>query len=102
MTKPQHHLPYSELAALPMLSYLWEEISMDMIVDLPRYKLGNRVYDSILVIVNRLIKTSIYIPITKKLTNSMLADLFLEKVFVNYSIPKGIILDRGSIFTSGF
>jgi hypothetical protein len=43
---------------------------------------------------------SIYIVYNKTCIAEDLIDLFYEEIIYKYSIPKGIVLDRGSIFTS--
>lgn len=101
-SKARHHLPYSELAPLPVPNIPWQEITMDIITDLPPCEKGNKVYNAILVIVDRLTKVSIYLPTTKKLTNDGLASLYLEYIYPHFGLPSGIISDRGTIFTSGF
>ena len=61
---------------------------------------NDRVYTTILVIVDRYTKIAIYIPITKKVRASKLVDLYLEYLIPRFGIPKDIIIDRGSVFTS--
>jgi hypothetical protein len=80
----------------------FEELSMDFIVDLPLSTHNERVYDSILVIVDRFTKMSIYIACNKTCIAENLADLFFEEIICKYSIPNRIVLDRGSIFTSAY
>ena len=45
---------------------------------------------------------ALYLPIVKTITIAELADLFLNEVVRRFRTPKGIISDRGSIFTSKF
>ena len=59
-------------------------------------------YDSILVIVDRYTKMACYIYITKEVIVEELAELFMIFIFKDFRIPKGIILDRGLVFTSRF
>jgi penicillin V acylase-like amidase (Ntn superfamily) len=75
---------------------------MDFIVNLPPSTCNGRVYDAILIIVDRFTKMSIYIAYNKTCTAEDLADLFYEEVICKYSIPKGIVSDRGSVFTSAY
>ena len=101
-TKARRHRPYGELASLPLPSRPWQEISMDLITDLPPSKRGDRVYDAILVIVDRYCKMHRYLPITKTCTAAELATLLRDEVVVRYGMPQGIVSDRGSLFTSAF
>ena len=80
----------------------WEEITTDFITDLPPSKGVGRVYDSILVIVDRFTKLFRYIPVQKTITAPELAELFIQHVYKYFRCPKGITTDRGSIFTSKF
>jgi hypothetical protein len=75
---------------------------MDFIVNLPLSTYDGRVYNSILVIIDRYTKMSIYIVCNKTYTAEDLIDLFYEEIIYKYGIPKGIVLDRGSIFTSTY
>lgn len=101
-SKPRHHRPYGELTALPIPQRPWQEISMDFITALPEIECEKRIFDSILVIVDRFTKYALYIPCTKRITSDGLANKFLRYVFKPYGIPEGIVSDRGSIFTSAF
>jgi len=60
------------------------------------------VYNAICVIVDRYTKMALYLPIVKTITVTELADLFLNEVVRRFGTPRGIVSDRGSIFTSEF
>jgi hypothetical protein len=60
------------------------------------------VYNAIYVIVDRYTKMALYLPTVKTITVTKLADLFLNEVVRRFRTPKGIISNRGSIFTSKF
>ena len=72
---------------------------MDFITDLPRSVGESMAYDSILVVVDRYTKMSLYIPVTKKITAEELAKVFLRRVIGVFGAPHGIVSDRGSVFT---
>ena len=101
-TKAKRHLPYGELSSFPVPSKPWQEITLDFITDLPPSKFRGKVYDSILVIVDRYTKLARYIPTTKTITAAELAELFVLRVFRDFGLPAGITSDRGSVFTSKF
>ena len=101
-TKTRRHRPYGELAALPCPDRAWQEISMDFITDLPPSKRNACVYDAILVIVDRYSKMNRYIPTTKTCTAADLAVILRDEVVSRFGLPKGIVSDRGSLFTSEF
>lgn len=76
---------------------------MDFITGLPPISVyGNKVYNSILVIVDRFSKYAIYKPVSKQVTSDRLATIFLDRIFKDYSMPKGIMTDYGTTFTSSF
>ena len=103
-TKTPRHLPYGKLTSLPQPTGPWSEISMDFITDLPESPDGDPkvLRDSILVVVDRYTKMSIYIATNKTVTAEQLAEVFLQRVIRSFGLPKGIVSDRGSVFTSKF
>jgi hypothetical protein len=76
-----------------------EEIGMDYIVGLPRTQAG---YDSIWVIVDRLMKVAHFIPVKATYSRAQLAELYMFQIVCLHGIPKKIMSDRGSQFTSKF
>jgi len=77
---------------------------MDMITGMPPLvnPVTTKLYNAVLVIVDRFTKYALYIPSTKLLTSSALAELIFHHILCIYSLPIGIVLDYGSIFTSNF
>ena len=75
---------------------------MDFITGLPPSKRTDVVYDSICVVVDRFSKMLRYLPTIKTIDAPALADLFFYEVVCRYGMPKGIVSDRGSVFTSAF
>src|SRR5437868_7993568 len=57
-------------------------------------------YDDILVAVDRLTKMSHFIPCRKDINAKQFVIVFLKEIFRLYELPRDIITDRGSIFTS--
>lgn len=96
----RRHRPYGELQPLPVPNGPWQELTMDFITDLPPSKTRGRVWDAILVIVDRYSKMSLYIPAEKTWKAEDLADAFIERVISRFGVPKGIVSDRGSLFIS--
>jgi len=70
----------------------WIYISADFITKLP---LVQR-YDSILVVVDRLIKMVYFIFTTEKTLAEGLARLFRDNIWKLHGLPESIILDKGS------
>jgi len=59
-------------------------------------------FDTILVIVDRLSKQAIFIPIHNTITSAELAHLFVTHVFSKHGVPSHVTSDRGSEFVSHF
>jgi len=75
---------------------------MDFIIGLPPTKIRTgEVANTILIIVNRYTKFLGYFTILIIITVVKLADLFLER-WLLFSILRGIISDRGTVFNSAF
>jgi hypothetical protein len=72
---------------------------MDFIVGLPRTRAG---YDSIWVVVDYLTKAAHFIPVKTTYNNTVLAELYMSRIVCLHGIPKKIISDRGTQFTSHF
>ena len=72
---------------------------MDFITGLPRTKFG---YDSIWVIVCRLTKIAHFIPVKTTYTSAKLADIYMKRIVCLHGVPKSIVSDRGTQFTSHF
>jgi len=75
----------------------WIHISADFITKLPIAQ-G---YNSILVVVDRLMKIVHFIPTTEKTLAEGLARLFRDNVWKLHRLPESIILDRGLQFAAG-
>jgi transposase InsO family protein len=96
----KRHRPYGNLQSLETPLGPWTDLSMDFITDLPPSRGRQGVYDAILVITDRFTKMVLYTPTTKKVTAEELADIMLERVIPFAGVPRSIVSDRGSQFTS--
>jgi hypothetical protein len=72
---------------------------MDFITGLPCTQKG---YDAIWVIVDRLTKVAHFIPVKTTYKVSQSAELYMARIVSLHGVPKKIILDRGSQFTTRF
>ncbi|WVZ93551.1 hypothetical protein U9M48_039522 [Paspalum notatum var. saurae] len=97
--KAEHQRPAGLLQPLKILEWKWEEISMDFIVGLPMTQKG---YNSIWVVVDRLTKVTHFIPVNTTYSGARLAELYISRIVCLHGVPKRIISDRGSQFTSHF
>ena len=98
-TKASNHLPYGLLQPLPIPDKSWEQISMDFITQLP---LTNDGYDAIFVCVDRFSKMAHFVPTHTTVTVQDTAKLYLDNIFRIHGLPKVIVSDRDSKFTSHF
>jgi hypothetical protein len=86
------------LKQLPVLEQPWNSISMDFIKKLPP-SVG---FDTILVIVDRFTKQSLFIPMYDTITPVMLAKLFVLHIFSKHGVPSHVTSNHGSEFVSSF
>jgi transposase InsO family protein len=77
----------------------WEGIAMDFIMGLPRTQSG---YDSIWVIVDRLTKVAQFTPVKTTYSRLRLAELYKSRIVCLHGVPKKIVSNRGTQFTSKF
>jgi hypothetical protein len=87
------------LQPLPILEWKWETISMDFITGLPRSAKQTNV---IMVVVEKLRKVSHFIPIKSTYKEIDIANIFMKQIFRLHGMPKEIISDKDTKFTSNF
>ncbi|WVZ49090.1 hypothetical protein U9M48_000471 [Paspalum notatum var. saurae] len=97
--KAEHQKPAGLLQPLKIPEWKWEEIGMDFIVGLPRTQSG---FDSIWVVVDRLTKVAHFIPVKTTYSGAKLAELYISRIVCLHGVPKKIVSDRGTQFTSHF
>jgi transposase InsO family protein len=72
---------------------------MDFILGLPRTQSG---YDSIWVIVDQLTKVAHFIPVRTTYFRPQLVELYMSRIVCLHRVPKKIVSNRGTQFTSKF
>ncbi|GJQ92731.1 putative reverse transcriptase domain-containing protein [Tanacetum coccineum] len=97
--KAEHQKPSSLLVQPEIPQWKWDNITMNFVTKLPRTPSGN---DTIWVILDRLIKSSHFLPMRENDPMDKLARLYLKKVVTRHGIPVSIICDRDGRFTSNF
>jgi hypothetical protein len=97
--KAEHQRPAGLLQPLKVPEWKREEISMDFIVGLPRTRDG---YNSIWVIVDCLTKVAHFILVRTTYTGAKVAELYMSRIVCLHGVPKKIVSDRGTQFTSRF
>ena len=87
----------SQEKAAPL--WKWEIIKMDFITGLPR---SRNQYDSIWVIVDRLTKSTHFLPVRSNYSGDDYAKLFIVQIVRLHGAPVSIISDQGTHFSSQF
>jgi hypothetical protein len=88
-----------QMQPLTIPAWKWDDISMDFMVRLP---LMPRKHDSIWVIVDRLTKTSHFIPVHTTYSAERYAEIYVDLVVRLHGVPKTILTDRGTQFVARF
>ena len=86
------------LEPLPIPTRPWESVSMDFIVNLPKFK-GCR---TLMVVVDRFSKYATFVPATKDCPAEEAAKLFMKHVVKYWGVPRTIVSDRNPRFTGHF
>ncbi|GJS80876.1 putative reverse transcriptase domain-containing protein [Tanacetum coccineum] len=89
--KAEHQRPSGLLVQPEIPQWKWDNITMDFITKLPKSSQG---YDTIWVIVDRLTKSAIFVPIRETDPMEKLARMYLKEVVTRHGIPVSIICDR--------
>jgi hypothetical protein len=98
-TKAEHQKPAGLLHPLQIPQWNGDKIGMDFIVILPCTWDG---YDSIWVIVDLLTEVVHFILVKTTYNGAMLAELYMYQIVCLHDVPKKIVFDRGTQFTSHF
>jgi hypothetical protein len=97
--KAEHRHPTGLLQPHVIPESKWEIISMDFIFGLP---LTERRHDLIFVVVNTLMKSAHFFPMSMTYQGPDIARFFSSEILRLRGIPKRIISNRGSMFTRQF
>jgi hypothetical protein len=87
------------LQPLLIPEWKWETISMDFNIGLPKSAKQN---DVIMVVVDKLSKVAHFIPVKSTCKAIDIASIFMKEIFRLHGMPKEIISDRDTKFTSSF
>jgi hypothetical protein len=95
---------YGLLKSLKALKGVWKYVVLDFIIKLPPSieLITGVVFDSILVIIDRLTKYGYFILYKESLLAEKLVYIFNKYIIGNYKILKKIISDRDKLFTLRF
>ncbi|GJY57310.1 putative reverse transcriptase domain-containing protein [Tanacetum coccineum] len=97
--KAKHQRPSRLLVQPEIPQWKWDNITMDFVIKLPKSPQG---FDTIWVIINRLTKSAIFVPMRETDPLKKLGRLYLKEVVARHGIPVSIICDRDPRFASRF
>nr|GEV20772.1 DNA/RNA polymerases superfamily protein [Tanacetum cinerariifolium] len=97
--KAEHQRPLGLLVQPEIPQRKWDNITMDFVTKVPKSSQG---YDTIWVIVDRLTKSALFLPMRKTNPMEKLTRIFLKEVVTRHGIHVSIIYDRDDRFTSNF
>ncbi|KAL4022891.1 hypothetical protein IC575_016637 [Cucumis melo] len=97
--KTPRQRPAELLQPLSVLGWKWESVSMDFITGLPKTLKG---YMVIWVVVDRLTKSTHFVPGKSTYTASKWGQLYMTEIVRLHGVPVSIISDRDARFTSKF
>ncbi|KAJ0788827.1 putative nucleotidyltransferase, Ribonuclease H [Helianthus annuus] len=95
--KAEHQRPSGLLEQPKIPVWKWVSIAMDFITKLPRTSSD---HDSIWVIIDRLTKSTHFLPISEDYKVDKFARIYTDEVICRHSIPIDIISNRDGRFTS--
>ncbi|GKE73276.1 putative reverse transcriptase domain-containing protein [Tanacetum coccineum] len=97
--KAEHQRSSGLLVQPEIPQWKWDNITMDFITKIPKASQG---YDIIWVIIDRLTKSAIFLPIRETDPMERLARMYMKEVFMRHGIHVSIICDRDPRFASNF
>ncbi|GKD27891.1 putative reverse transcriptase domain-containing protein [Tanacetum coccineum] len=97
--KSEHQRPSGLLVQPKIPQWKWDNITMDFVTKLPKSPQG---HDTIWVIVDRLTKSAIFMPMREADSTEKLARLYIKEVVARHGMPISIICDRDPRFASHF
>jgi len=95
----EHQKPSGLMQPLFVPKWKWDSISIDFVGALPKTVKG---FDSIWVIVDRLTKSTHFIPTKTGMSLARLAEIYIKQVVRLHGIPSSIVSDRDPRFTSQY
>ncbi|WMV09139.1 hypothetical protein MTR67_002524 [Solanum verrucosum] len=97
--KAEHQRPGGLSQDIVIPTWKWEDVNMDFIVGFSRTR---RQHDSIWLIVDRMTKSSHFIPVKVSFLAEDYTKFYIKEIVKLHGVPSSIISDRGTKFTSHF
>ena len=95
----EHQVPSKLLQPIRIPEWKWDRITMDFVVRLP---LTRRKHDLVWVVVDRLTKSTHFLPVRTDYSLHKIAKLYIKEIVWLHRILLSIISDRDPRFTSRF
>ena len=102
--KSAKHARYGQIKFAPVPTLPWYDVTMDFVVKLPKSKnpTTQEIYDSIMVMVDKLTKYALMIPFKKNYKTDQFGFILLDRLVKNHGIPATITSDKNKLFTSNY
>ena len=97
--KAEHQVPTNLLNPFPIPQWKWDNITMDFVSGFP---LTQQKHDSVWVIVDRLTKSTHFIPVRIDYSMHRIAELYVDEIVRLHGVPLSIVSDRDPPFTLRF
>lgn len=101
-SKSNNHTPYGLLETLEVPTRPWQTIGADFVGPLPESKNLNGAFDMILIVIDHLTSMVHLIPTKQTYRARDIAEVFFDRVYKLHGMPRNIVSDRDTLFTSTF
>lgn len=101
-SKPSNHSPYGLLHSLKVPSRPWETVGIDFVGPLPELKSLRGMFDMVMVVICHLTFMVHLIPMKQTYRTKDIAEVIFDRVYKLHRMPKNIVSDRDTLFTSTF
>jgi hypothetical protein len=101
-TKSDNQKPYGLLNPLQIPDKPWESIGIDFVDPLPVSENRNGEFDMLVVVIDRLTSMIHLVPGRQDHKSKEMAELIFSEIYRLHGLPRSIVSDRDTIFTSLF
>ena len=103
-SKSAKHARYGQIKFAPVPTLPWYDVIMDFVVKLPKSKnpTTQEIYDSIMVMVDKLTKYALMIPFKKSYKTDQFGFILLDRLVKDHGIPASITSNKNKFFISNY